>query len=66
MGGMSGREVQEGGDTCIHIADSFHCTMEIIVQHCKAIILLGENNDLLSSSSLYLFDNACANIYGPF
>ena len=23
-----GREVQEGGDICIHIADSFHCTAE--------------------------------------
>ena len=70
MGGMNGREVQEGGDMRIHIADSSHCTMESIVQHCKAITLLGGVgvgvNDLLSSSSLYLFDNACANIYGPF
>ena len=23
-----GREVQEGGDICIHIADSLHCTAE--------------------------------------
>ena len=23
-----GREVQEGGDICIHIADSLHCTSE--------------------------------------
>ena len=31
MGGMEGgggREVQEGGDICIHIADSLHCTEE--------------------------------------
>ena len=27
-GGGSGREVQEGGDICIHIADSLHCTAE--------------------------------------
>ena len=41
MGGVSGREVQEGGDMCVHIADSLLCTMESIVQHCNAIILLG-------------------------
>lgn len=35
MGGMNGREVK-GGDMRIHIADSFHCTMESIVQHCKS------------------------------
>ena len=23
-----GREVQEGGDICVHIADSLHCTAE--------------------------------------
>ena len=23
-----GQEVQEGGDICIHIADSLHCTAE--------------------------------------
>ena len=23
-----GREVREGGDMCIHIADSLHCTAE--------------------------------------
>ena len=30
MGGMAGGlgEVQEGGDICIHIADSLHCTAE--------------------------------------
>ena len=28
MGGGGGREVQEGGDICIHIADSRHCTAE--------------------------------------
>ena len=32
--GGHGREVQEGGDTCIHIADSC-CIAE--TQHCKAI-----------------------------
>ena len=26
--GGVGREVQEGGDICIYIADSFHCTAE--------------------------------------
>ena len=34
---VGGREVQEGGDICIHITDSFHCIVE--TQHCKAIIL---------------------------
>ena len=29
MGRDGGREVQEEGDTCIHIADSFHCTTEV-------------------------------------
>ena len=29
MGGMGeGREVQEGGDIGVHIADSLHCTAE--------------------------------------
>ena len=28
MEGGGGREVQEGGDICIHIADSLHCTEE--------------------------------------
>ena len=27
-GGWGGREVQEGGDRCIHMADSLHCTAE--------------------------------------
>ena len=27
-GGGDGREVQEGGDICIHIADSLHYTAE--------------------------------------
>ena len=26
--GGAGREVQEGGDICMHIADSLHCTAE--------------------------------------
>ena len=26
--GVGGREVQEGGDICIHVADSFPCTAE--------------------------------------
>ena len=26
--GRGGREVQEGGDICIHVADSLHCTAE--------------------------------------
>ena len=29
---------QEGGDICIHVADSLSCTAETI-QHCKAITL---------------------------
>ena len=28
-GGGGGREVQEGGDKCIHIADSLQCTAEM-------------------------------------
>ena len=30
MGGMGvdGREVQEGGDICIHVAESLRCTTE--------------------------------------
>ena len=28
MGGEGGREVQEGGNICIHIADSLCCTAE--------------------------------------
>ena len=28
-GGRHGKEVQEGGDTCIHVADSLSCTAEI-------------------------------------
>ena len=27
-GGKGEREAQEGGDTCIHITDSLHCTAE--------------------------------------
>ena len=33
-----GREVQERGDVCIHIADLRHCIAET-KEHCKAIIL---------------------------
>ena len=36
-GGGGGREAQEGGDICIHIADSLCCIAE--TQHCKATIL---------------------------
>jgi len=25
---VAGREAQEGGDTCIHMADTCHCTPE--------------------------------------
>ena len=32
-----GKELKEGGDICIQIADSFHCTAE--TQHCKVPIL---------------------------
>ena len=28
MVGVGGREVQEGGDICIHVADSLHFTAE--------------------------------------
>ena len=31
-GGWGGREVQEGGDICIHTADSLCCTAETILQ----------------------------------
>ena len=27
-GGGNGRKAQEGGDMCIHITDSLHCTAE--------------------------------------
>ena len=37
-GGKGGREVQEGGDLGILIADSLCCTAET-TQHCKAILL---------------------------
>ena len=33
-----GREVQKGGDICMHIADSL-CYKAELTQHCKAIIL---------------------------
>ena len=44
-GGMVGEGIQEGagvwvqkgGYICIHVADSFHCTVEL-TQHCKATI----------------------------
>ena len=36
--GGGGREDQGGGDTCILLADSLHCTAKL-TQHCKAIIL---------------------------
>ena len=44
MGGMGGggREVQEGGDICTHIADSF-LVQQKLTQHCKAIILQKQN-----------------------
>ena len=35
--GVGEREVQEGGDIDIHIADSLHCT-EKLTQHCKSTI----------------------------
>ena len=35
--GGGGRQAQEGGDICIHIVDSLHCTVE--TQHCKTILL---------------------------
>ena len=28
MKGYGGREAQEGGDVCMHIADLYHCTTE--------------------------------------
>ena len=27
-GDLNGKEIQKRGDMCIHIADSFHCTVE--------------------------------------
>ena len=38
VGCAVGREVQEGGDTCILIADSSYCQQQP-TQHCKPIIL---------------------------
>ena len=38
MGVGSGKEVQKGGDTCIHIADHF-IVQQKLTQHCEAIIL---------------------------
>ena len=40
----SGQEVQEGGDICIHTADSLHYIAEA-TQHGRAIILQFENED---------------------
>ena len=28
VGLMRGKEIQEGGDICVHTADSFYCTEE--------------------------------------
>ena len=36
--GGGGREAQEEGDICIHIAVS-HCVQQKLTQHCKAITL---------------------------
>ena len=36
-GDLNGKEIQKGGDICIHIADSIYCTVE--TQHCKPTIL---------------------------
>ena len=35
---QGGGGAQEGGDICIPVADSFHCT-EKLMQHCEAVIL---------------------------
>ena len=45
LGVGGGREVQEGGDICIPMADSCCCMAETI-QHCKAIILQLKINKL--------------------
>ena len=34
-----GREVQEGGEVCIHTADSPCFVQQKLTQHCKVIIL---------------------------
>ena len=44
-GGRGGREVQEGGDMCIFMADS-HCCMA--TRHCKAIIFQLKINSKIS------------------
>ena len=37
---VGGREAQERGDICVHIADSlFALVQQKLMQHCKAIIL---------------------------
>ena len=38
MGEWGRREVQEGGDVCVHMADSLCCTAE--KQHCQVTISL--------------------------
>ena len=39
--GVGRREAKGGGDTRIHIADSFCCTAKTMTQHYKAIIQFG-------------------------
>ena len=41
-GGMGRREVQQGGDTCKHIADSRFAHQKLI-QHCEAIVVQLKN-----------------------
>ena len=38
MGVGHGKEVQAGGDTCVHIADHF-IVEQRLTQHCKTVIL---------------------------
>ena len=55
----SGREVQEGGDICIHIAESLHCTAENnITLYSNYIPILKQKtkpSPLDTSSALTLF-----------
>ena len=39
-GDLHGKEIQNRGDGCMHMADSLCCAVEtIITQHCKATTL---------------------------
>ena len=49
--GEAGREVEEGGDVCIHIADSLHCTAETNTGVKKLTPIKNKNKNLHSKIS---------------